>query len=161
MTHHRFLFRTAAAVASLLLLSSLPLLAGDSFTAKVRAVSDGDTLVVAKGGKVYVVQLAGIDAPELSQEFGSTARDHVRDMTRGKKVTVEIVETNSNKSVVANVSIDGNDLAASLVDSGHAWATDGGSTEQLRASQAKAKTAGEGLWASSNPTAPWEYRKSA
>ncbi len=155
MTHHTFPLRTAAVVASLFLLTSLPLIAGDSFTAKVRSVSDGDTIVVGK----YVVQLAGIDAPELSQEFGPAARDHVREITRGKKVTVQVLETTNGRSVVARVSVDGKDLATSLVASGHAWATDGGPASH-RESQAKAKDAGQGLWAYQNPSPPWEHRKS-
>ena len=41
-------------------------LGADSFTGKVTDVSDGDTLVIGNGGRVRVVQLAGIDAPELA-----------------------------------------------------------------------------------------------
>ena len=45
--------------------AALPALGAESFTGKVTDVSDGDTLVVGNGGRVRVVQLAGIDAPEL------------------------------------------------------------------------------------------------
>jgi endonuclease YncB( thermonuclease family) len=158
-------FRLSTALPALavgsLLLAALPAFAGgDSFTGKVTDVSDGDTLVIGSGGRVRVVQLAGIDAPELTQEYGDDARDFVKMLTKGKRVTVEVLETKSKTSLVAKVSVDGKDVAASLVESGLAWSESDSSTD-LKTAQEKAKSDKQGLWASTNPTPPWDFRKNA
>jgi endonuclease YncB( thermonuclease family) len=154
------LSRLPALAAASLLAAALPAAAADSFVGKVTDVSDGDTLVIGNAGRVRVVQLAAIDAPELTQEYGDEARAFVKEMTRGKRVTVEILETKSRQSLVARVTVDGKDLAAALVEAGLAWSSEG-STADLQNAQQKAKSGGQGLWASTNPTPPWEYRKSA
>ena len=154
------LTRIPAIAAGSLLLAALPALGADSFTGKVADVSDGDTLVIGNGGRVRVVQLAGIDAPELSQEYGKDARDFVKELTKGKRVTVEVLESKSSTSLVAKVSIDGKDLGATLVESGLAWSEQGSSAD-LQSAQEKAKSAKQGLWAGTSPKAPWDYRNQA
>ena len=154
------LTRIPAIAAGSLLLAALPALGADSFSGKVTDVSDGDTLVIGNGGRVRVVQIAGIDAPELNQEYGKDARDFIKEMTKGKKVTVEILEQKTPQSLVARISVDGKDLAATLVESGLAW-TEQGSAADLQTAQEKAKSGKQGLWAGTNPTAPWEFRKKA
>lgn len=160
MSRVRFTTAFTAAAAASLLAAALPVAAAQSYVGKVTDVSDGDTLVIGNGGQVKVVQLSGIDAPELTQEYGVAARDFVKQITKGKKVTVEIVESKSKQSLVAQVKVDGKDLAAALVEAGLAWSSEG-SAADLQNAQQKAKSGGQGLWASANPTPPWEYRKSA
>ena len=160
MSKARLFHRLPAIAAGSLLVAALPAFGGESFTGKVTDASDGDTIVIGSGGRVRVVQLAGIDAPELTQDFGDDARDFVKSMTKGKKVTVEILETKSRTSLVANVSVDGKDLAAALVEAGLAW-SETGSNADLKTAQEKAKSGKQGLWASTNPTPPWDFRKKA
>lgn len=90
----------------------------------------------------------------------AAARDLVKEMTKGKRVTVEVVEAKHRQSIVANVQVDGKSLAAALVEAGLAWSTESAAAD-LQSAQQKAKSGGQGLWASSNPTPPWEHRKSA
>lgn len=160
MSKTRFFTRLPALAAASLLAAALPAGAADSYVGKVTDVSDGDTLVIGKAGRVKVVQLFGVDAPELTQEYGVAARDFVKQMTQGKRVTVEIVEENGRQSLVARVKVDDQDLAAALAEAGLAWSQQG-STADLQSAQQKAKSGGQGLWASANPTPPWEFRKSA
>jgi endonuclease YncB( thermonuclease family) len=152
--------RLPAIAAGSLLVAALPALGADTYTGKVTDVSDGDTLVIGNGGRVRVVQLAGIDAPELTQEYGKAASDFVKQMVKGKHVTVEILETKSKTNEVARVNVDGKDLAAALVEAGLAWSETGAGAD-LHSAQEKAKTGKQGLWASTNPTAPWDFRKNA
>ena len=147
--------------ASIVLVGALPSFAGESFTAKVLYVSDGDTLVVSAGRQQTVVQLGGIDAPELSQEFGKAARDFLADVAVKKTVVVEVLERKPNRSIVARVTVDGKDLAQVLVEEGLAWASDDPSPAPLKDAEARAQAAGDGLWSTSNPTPPWQYRKAA
>ena len=152
--------RLNAVLALLLLVSSAPVWGGDTMTAKVRSVTDGDTVVIGRNGSVRVVDLVGIDAPELSQDFGIEARDTIRAWTKGKKVTVELLGKEGS-ATGARIMVDGEDLAAKLVAAGLAWASKDASGEALKAAQEKARAASEGLWAKANPTAPWDYRARA
>ena len=154
---HPFPYRYLTLLVVVSLVAALPASA-ETFQAKVRDVTDGDTLVVLKGGRAQVVQIEGIDAPELSQAYGKDAREYVREATRGKKVEVEVVERSGRQQLTARVSVDGEDLGAALVASGLAWADGESGSRELEAAQQKAKQAGEGLWAKADPTPPWEYR---
>jgi endonuclease YncB( thermonuclease family) len=160
MSKVRHFTSLTAIAAGSLLVAALPAFGGESYTGKVTDVSDGDTIVIGSGGQVRVVQLAGIDAPELTQEYGTDARDFIKEMARGKRVTVEVLETKSKTSLVARVSVDGKDLAAALVESGLAWSESSSSTD-LKTAQEKARSDKQGLWASTNPTPPWDFRKNA
>jgi len=59
-----------------LLILSTPLLSlvTDTFTGKVVAVSDGDTIKVMHEGRAVKVRLHGIDCPEKKQPFGTKAK---------------------------------------------------------------------------------------
>lgn len=145
-----FLFLVLAAVAT-------PGVAGETFVGKVSAVSDGDTLVVKRNGRAVVVQLDGIDAPELSQSFGVEARDFVAERAKKQRVEIAVVEE-TEQGVVGRVSIDGQDLSELLVAAGLAWAADDADSASLRTAQARARNEGTGLWSGSDPTPPWDFR---
>ncbi len=46
----------------------------DTFTGKVIAVKDGDSIVVMRDKEEVVIRLLDIDCPELSQPFGRQAK---------------------------------------------------------------------------------------
>ena len=58
------------------------------FTGKVVKVADGDTITVLHGSEQIKIRLAGIDAPEKAQPFGSAARQSMSEMLFGKEVRV-------------------------------------------------------------------------
>jgi len=156
---NRSFFLLVAASLFALVLAGMPATAGETFTGKVAAVSDGDTLVIKRGGFDTIVQIAGIDAPELSQDYGKDAAKELRHMAQGKKATVTIVEEADKRHVVGHVSVGGQDVATALVKSGHAWTSPEGGNE-LQTAQHQAKSAKEGIWAANDPTPPWTYRES-
>ncbi len=149
------------AVFTLTALLTLPALAGEMTKAKVLQVGDGDSIVVTKDGLIYRVQIAGIDAPELLQDYGREARAFVDNLVRGQKVMLEVIEETGKRAWTARVTVNGTDIAESLVEAGLAWTADGSSSAELETAQKKARSQGEGLWAHSNPTPPWQYRASA
>lgn len=84
-------------------------------------VIDGDTIVISGTH----IRLAGIDAPEIDQPWGKTAKFAMIAMCKGKIVTAEIKEGLSYDRIVAKCSLpDGTDLSAALVEQGLAldWA---------------------------------------
>ena len=156
--------RQTSALLSLLALAltlfALPAMAGEQMKAKVIQVADGDSLIVSKAGRLYKLQISGIDAPERGQDFGMEAYEFVRNLAKGEKVIITVVEMDGH-SIVGHVSVGGQDIAASLVEAGLAWTTEGASSAELEKAEKAAKSSREGLWASTNPTPPWQFRQSA
>ncbi len=62
--------------------------AGAEFKGPVVRITDGDTLAVRVDGKDVPVHLDGIDAPELDQPYGKSARRSLRELCRGKEASV-------------------------------------------------------------------------
>ena len=153
-------FAVLSALSLLLVFLAGPALAGETMKAKVIQVADGDTVVVSKAGQVYQVVISGIDAPERSQDYGMEAYEYVRNLAKGEKVMITVLERDGNK-ILGHVSVQGQDIAASLVSAGLAWTPKGEASAELEKAQEAAKASKEGLWASSDPTPPWEYRRSA
>jgi endonuclease YncB( thermonuclease family) len=124
---------------------------GDAFTG-VAHVIDGDTIRLADGDKVRIF---GIDAPEHDQECnhegvayacGLDAAQHLRSMIEQRTVACIARAVDRYHRTVASCSIDGKDVGAEMVLSGHAIefrrytsAYDG---EEMAARNAK-----RGLWA--------------
>ena len=61
-----------------------------TFTGKVVAVADGDTISVMRGGKAVKVRLNGIDCPEKRQPFGTRAKRFTSDMAFGMEVKIRV-----------------------------------------------------------------------
>ena len=56
------------------LLTAIPAFAQESFTGRVVAITDGDTIQVMHNGKPEKIRLWGIDTPESGQAFGTKAK---------------------------------------------------------------------------------------
>ncbi len=52
-------------------------------------VTDGDTITVRISGKQVKVRLAGIDAPERKQAFGSASKEQLSELTPGRRITLQ------------------------------------------------------------------------
>lgn len=84
-------------------------------------VIDGDTIVVER----TKIRLAGIDAPELDQPYGTKSKWAMHALCKGHVITVELTgETSHDRLVGVCFLPDGRDLAAELVKQGLAldWA---------------------------------------
>lgn len=154
------------AVGALLLAVSLPVLA-QSVEGVVRQVSDGDTLVLQTGeGQLMRVRLAGIDAPEKSQPFGEAAMQALRGRVELQSVRVELRKQDRYGRWVGQLRRDARDINLELLEAGLAWhykayEDEQSPAERRRYAQAedRARADGRGLWAASNPVAPWDHRK--
>ncbi len=164
--------RRAAAWAAALV---LPLLLGapalaESWRGRVAGVADGDTLTIEREVHAALgprsrprerVRLAGIDAPEREQPFGTSSRRLVSELTGGGAVRVREQGRDRYGRLLAEVFLaDGRSLNRELVRLGAAWwfrryAPDDG---ELAALEGEARTGGRGLWAHADPVPPWEWR---
>lgn len=126
-------------------------------------VHDGDTITVVyntKTKKKVVVRLYGIDAPELPQEFGLEAKNHLNGMIKDKKVLIEFLGEDSYKRRIGKVYLDKLYINNEMVKSGYAhWFTSYAPLdEDLKTSQSTAQANQAGLWESPNPIIPWKWR---
>ena len=134
---------------------------GHSFTGTVVEVTDGDTLDVDKGDDVVTVRLYGIDAPEGEQPYGAEATRLASRLALGKRVTVEVRDTDRYGRTVGMVILgDGTVLNQALVAAGLAWWYEYYAPENrtLQRLEERARRQDRGLWAASEPIAPWDWR---
>jgi len=152
--------------ALLLALSLSPALSADTLTGKVVRVVDGDTLYVLDADKTqHKIRLAGIDAPEQGQPFGTKAKEALLDLVAGKVVEVDWQKRDRYKRIVGKVIHDGRDVNLAMVRSGLAWWYRKYADEQSRAdrqiyeaAEDRARAERQGLWADPAPVPPWEWR---
>ena len=133
---------------------------GQEFIAKIITVLDGDTVLIRRGGRLVKIRLAEIDAPEKAQAFGETSKRSLSDMVMSKQVKVASQAVDQYGRMVAHLTTNGLDVNAEQIRRGMAWEySHFHSNKTLIALQNEAKQFPRGLWAQSNPTPPWEWRK--
>lgn len=129
----------------------------------VTDVHDGDTLTVAG---IHRVRLAGVDAPELSQNFGAQSRSALKTLALGQVVSVAYSDTDRYGRLLGRVFAPGCvDVNWRLVQTGAAWFYRAYQCDlqpaqrlSLDAAERFARAAREGLWAEPSPVAPWYFR---
>ena len=101
------------------------------YKAKITNVVDGDTVdaLVDLGFKVQTLQrlrLTRIDTPERGQNGFAEAKNFVKQLIEGKDVTMRSYKASKWGYFLADVIIDGRDVADMLLAAGLAKAYDGG-----------------------------------
>jgi endonuclease YncB( thermonuclease family) len=130
----------------------------------VDRVIDGDSLIIRyDDGKTEEIRVAGIDAPELDQPYGTEAKQLLWDHILGQRVVVTRREKDLYGRRLANLNVPGERglwaLDATLVRFGMAWHyADYDDSQQLSENQLRARMEKLGLWASKNPVPPWAWR---
>jgi micrococcal nuclease len=109
----------------------------DTFSGRVVAVTDGDTIKVMHQGRAERVRLQGIDCPEKQQAFGKRAKQFTADMVMGKEVTVIAEKADRYGRTLGYVILANNrNLNRELV-----------------------QAAKRCLWQDQQPVPPWEFRR--
>lgn len=134
-------FGATAAVAA-----DAPVLVG-----RVIKVTDGDTIKVQLASGPINVRLDSIDAPEKNQPGGEGATRALERLVANRTVELDVVEQDRYERLVAQVGVDGVNVNAELVKTGHAWAfrryMKKATGTQYCAWEAAARSARRGLWA--------------
>ena len=128
----------------------------------VTDVHDGDTITVDYKHKI---RLQYIDAPELKQEAGEDARDHLAYFAMGMPVNIDVAGKPDRYGRLLGVarlgkkgSKGGKNLNETMLKDGYAWQYyDKDSRRAALMTQARANYAG--LWAEPKPIPPWQFRK--
>jgi micrococcal nuclease len=133
-----------------------------SLTGKVIAIKDGDTFVLLTADKRQVtIRMAGIDAPEKNQEFGTKSKNYLAELIAGKNVDVQYTKLDRNGRVLGWVTLNNKSINQMMIGSGMAWhykKYDNNAT--LNKLEIKARASGTGLWSQPNAMPPWEKRHS-
>lgn len=134
--------------------------------ALVTQVPDGKTVVVTVGtNRRLTVVLAGLDAPELRQEYGEVAQQHLAHLILNKEVEVDFTQMDMS-NVVGKVYCNRIDVGLQVIRDGVAWydkSSDHDLSELERRLYGEAQQAARvelrGLWHDGTPMPPWEWRR--
>jgi endonuclease YncB( thermonuclease family) len=132
------------------------------YFAEVTHVSDGDTLWVKPEGAdpPRKLRLLGLDAPEICQAGGVAARDALTALVENVRVRVSVKYQDTYGRGLARISVNGEDVGARLVASGHAWSNRWHhSLGPYAAQEALARDKRLGLFAQAQPELPRDFRK--
>jgi endonuclease YncB( thermonuclease family) len=132
-----------------------------SLVGQVVKIADGDTLTVLDSARnQHKIRLAGIDAPEKAQAFGTQARNALAAAVFRQTVRVDVTDTDRYGREVGRVFCAGHFVNADLVRAGFAWRyVQWDKTGEFAPLEADARRHRRGLWADSHPVPPWEFRK--
>lgn len=132
---------------------------GDEAKFKLRPIFiiDGDTLIGTPDSTI--IRLWGVDAPELDQPWGTTARSALISLVHKRQCQAEKKGMSYNR-IVALLKRGELDVGLELLKMGLAWYTPNfaPSREDYRQAEAEARAAKRGLWSDKNPVAPWKHR---
>lgn len=154
--------RQRAVVGLMILLPCLAWAANPSLPGRVVHVSDGDSFVLDVRGAHYRIDLAGIDAPEVNQPWGTDATRALQRLT-GAFVVAEVSGNGDAQVYQARVVHRQRDVALDLLHDGLAWSlmqSQPGDTSQhpYSAAEKQAREQRRGLWSDARPIPPWEWR---
>lgn len=161
--------KTYALIVLQILILTSPVYAGRTIEGMVKAVYDGDTLLLTTREESRLkVRLYGIDAPETrkpdkpGQPYGDVSKRTLMYKIMGRRVTAEIMDIDQYKRAVAVIRYQGKDINREMVAEGMAWAyrqyLHGAYESDYIGSEAQARSRRAGLWRESNPQPPWEFR---
>jgi micrococcal nuclease len=98
----------------------------NSWQGTVVYVTDGDTLWVRPSDETphsepRKIRIDGIDAPESCQPYGAQSTAALKGLVASKLVIVQSKRLDDYGRDVAKITINGTDVGAWMVRSGHAW----------------------------------------
>lgn len=108
----------------------------------------------------YRIRLRGIDAPENAMPYGKEAKEELTKIVQGQSLRVLVYGEDQYERYVADIYCDDKFVQELMLKKGFAWhyATYDQRPELARWER-EARANRVGLWASSNPEEPWEWRK--
>lgn len=155
-----FEIKTRWCVVAGILISNI-VYADDELMGKVTAVLDGNTVEVSNpNNEVYKILFAGIDSPELGQEFGDKAKKFLEKMILKKEVVVQFKGKDRLGNHLAVIRIRGKvDPRIGLLKKGLAWTSEKNPSSNLEQYRREAQLKRRGLWSQEKPIPPWTYRR--
>ncbi|TXG50027.1 hypothetical protein EZV62_025902 [Acer yangbiense] len=108
----------------------------------------------------YRIRLRGIDAPENAMPYGKEAKEALVKIVQGKCLRVQVYGEDQYGRYVADVYCNGRFVQELMLKKGLAWHyTAYDKRQEFARWERQARDKRIGLWASSNPEKPWEWRR--
>jgi micrococcal nuclease len=151
-----------AAVA--LLIAATPALAAKphyEIAGEVVAIADGDTLTILDESRTqHKIRLAGIDAPEKAQAFGTKSRENLAAKVFRQTVRIEVIDVDRYHREVGRIYLADRFINMEMVRDGFAWRyVQYDKPGEFTDAEADAREHRRGLWADADPIPPWQWRK--
>jgi endonuclease YncB( thermonuclease family) len=123
---------------------------------KVIGIADGDTLTILNSSNVqHKIRLAGIDAPEKKQAFGTKAREALAAKVFGQTVRVDVIDVDRYRREVRRIYLGDRFINLEMVRDGFAWRyPQYDKPGEFTASEAEAREHRRGLWDDPHPQPP-------
>lgn len=129
-------------------------------TGQVINIAKGDNMILVIDKQWVRVRLAGIDAPETNQPFGTRSRQSLSELCFWQQVVVTPKGKDQYGRMLANVRCGDVDAGTEQVRRGLAWKYGRYVKDpSLKPVQEEAKAAKRGLWADPYARPPWEWRE--
>ena len=136
------------------------------FIAQVAYVVDGDTVQMeTSDGQELRIRLYGIDAPEMSQDYGADSSRHLTALIgEGQWVSLKTIDVDRYDRQVSLIYLPSGELVnREMIARGQAWVYIDychiPECELWQVDQRAARERRLGLWQASTPEPPWEYRR--
>ena len=135
----------------------------ETLSGKVVRIADGDTFTLLVNKQQYRIRMYGIDAPETTdgQPYSKKSKEYLSSMIAGKKVSVEVKETDRYGRYLGVVGTpEVKDVNLEMIRAGMAWHYNYyDKTPAYKAAEQQARKARKGLWADPHPINPYEWRQ--
>ena len=161
----KFFIRLIASLAAALIASS-DAAGSDSQKPKVLVgnvvrVSDGDTIWVRdRCGQRHKIRLNRIDAPESNQPFGKESTHHLKTLISGREILVTYKTIDRYGRIRGTIYFEEIDINLQMIRDGYTWHYKHFDAPQsYAAAESKAKSAKRGLWATTSPIPPHQWRE--
>lgn len=108
----------------------------------------------------YRIRLRGIDAPESAMPFGKEAKEELVRILQGKCLRILVFDEDRYGRCVGDIYCNSIFVQEAMLKKGLVWHyTAYDQRPELAQWEKAARAKRVGLWASSNPEMPWEWRK--
>ena len=129
---------------------------------QILSVVDGDTIKVRTDSGQLKIRMAGIDAPERDQPFGTQSQAMLTDYLASGNIQLAEHGTDNYGRTLATVYVGDRNINLLMVQSGGAWMyRKYNDSPDFVSAEAVAKQTKAGLWATTFhvPVAPWIWRE--
>lgn len=157
--------RDQVLVAITLILMTTATNAG-TLTGLVVGVTDGDTLTLLVDRHQYKIRIGSIDAPERHQAWGDKSKLNLSRLSFSKTAVADCPKIDRWGRQICKVTVNGVDIGLEQVKDGLAWWYRKYAKEQAAEDQTiyenaelMSQLSRLGLWAETNPTPPWDFRR--
>jgi len=133
---------------------------------QIVGITDGDTVKVLTAEKrLYIIRLAGIDAPEHNQDFGNRSKEYLSSLIYGQTVRIDATKIDKYGRTLGQIYFGAKDINLEIVKAGLAWHYKKYEVEQTEKdrklyadAEIQARKQKVGIWSMPHPTPPWEFR---